>query len=122
MLLVRGANYLTGIIRIAQKKDGDRRDAQAVRAAENEVLFQAAGRRQNGGTEMKKPMKIALVSVGAVLAVSTVGAFAFANAYRTRFQTINSTEHLSNYDDGYNLYQMDVAYDYSIDDVINYGI
>ncbi len=71
---------------------------------------------------MKKPMKIALVSVGAVLAVSTVGAFAFANAYRTRFQTINSTEHLSNYDDGYNLYQMDVAYDYSIDDVINYGI
>ena len=37
-------------------------------------------------------------------------------------QTMNSIEKLSDYDDGYNLYRMEVKYDYSLDDVINYGI
>ena len=71
---------------------------------------------------MKKAKKIVLISSGTVLAVLLAAAGAFTGVYSTRFQTISSIKKLSDYDDGYNLYRMDVKYDYSIDDVINYGI
>ena len=45
----------------------------------------------------------------------------FGVLYAGRLRTVNSIEQLTNYDD-YNLYRMDIRYDYSIDDVINYGI
>lgn len=35
---------------------------------------------------------------------------------------MSSIQKISSYDDGYNLYRMDVKYDYNLDDVINYGI
>ena len=71
---------------------------------------------------MKKPLKITLISLGAVLAVLLVVVLVFSSVYFTRLQTAGSIEKLSDYDDGYNLYRMDVKYDYSLDDVINYGI
>ena len=45
----------------------------------------------------------------------------FGVLYAGRLRTVNSIEQITAYDD-YNLYRMDVKYDYSIDDVINYGI
>ena len=71
---------------------------------------------------MKKPLKITLISLGAVLAVLLAGVLVFTGVYFTRFQTVDSIEKLTNYDDRYNLYRMDVKYNYSLDDVINYGI
>ena len=46
----------------------------------------------------------------------------FLGIYFTRIQTIGSIEQLTDYEDGYNLYRMDVKYDYSIENVINRGI
>ena len=46
----------------------------------------------------------------------------FTGIYFTRFRTMSSIQKISSYDDGYNLYRMDVKYDYNLDDVINYGI
>ncbi len=71
---------------------------------------------------MKKPLKITLISLGTVLAVLLAVVLVFTGVYFTRLQTVDSIERLSDYDDGYNLYRMNVKYDYSIDDVINYGI
>ena len=71
---------------------------------------------------MKKPLKITLISLGAVLAVLLAVVLVFTGVYFTRFQTVDSIEKLTNYDDRYNLYRMDVKYNYSLDDVINYGI
>ena len=71
---------------------------------------------------MKKPLKITLISLGAVLAVLLAVVLVFTGVYFTRFQSVDSIEKLTNYDDRYNLYRMDVKYNYSLDDVINYGI
>ena len=71
---------------------------------------------------MKKPLKITLISLGAVIAVLLAVVLVFTGVYFTRFQTVGSIEKLTNYDDGYNLYRMDVKYNYSLDDIINYGI
>nr|WP_291235222.1 linear amide C-N hydrolase [Frisingicoccus sp.] len=46
----------------------------------------------------------------------------FLGIYFTRIQTIGSIEQLTDYEDGYNLYRMDVKYDYSIENVIDRGI
>lgn len=71
---------------------------------------------------MKKPLKITLISLGAVIAVLLAVVLVFTGVYFTRFQTVGSIEKLTNYDDRYNLYRMDVKYNYSLDDIINYGI
>ena len=71
---------------------------------------------------MRKPIKITLISLCSILAVLLIIIIAFVGVYFTRFQTINSIEKLTDYSDGYNLYRMDVKYDYSLDDVIDYGI
>ncbi|MFR4008115.1 MAG: hypothetical protein ACLT0Y_01495 [Christensenellales bacterium] len=42
--------------------------------------------------------------------------------YFTRIQTIGSITQITDYKDGYNLYRMDVKYDYSLDEMMAYGI
>ena len=46
---------------------------------------------------------------------------AFCGIYFSRFQTLSTIEKYTNYEDGYNLYSMDIKYDYNLDDVINSG-
>ena len=64
---------------------------------------------------IKRVLTILLMAVILVVAV-------FLGIYFTRIQTIGSIEQLTDYEDGYNLYRMDVKYDYSIENVINRGI
>lgn len=66
----------------------------------------------------KKVIKWSIISVSALMVILII---TFTGIYFTRFQTISTIQKLTNYDD-YNLYSMDVKYDYSIDNVINYGI
>ncbi len=71
---------------------------------------------------MKKPLKITLISLCGILVLLIAAVLAFVASYFTRIQTMGSIEKLTDYSDGYNLYRMDVKYDYSLDDVINYGV
>ena len=57
----------------------------------------------------------------ALLALVLVVACVFTGVYFTRIQTVSSIQKITSYDD-YNLYTMNVRYDYSLDDVINAGI
>ena len=57
----------------------------------------------------------------AVIAVAAVVIIIFTAVYSSRFKTIGSIEKLTDYDE-YNVYRMDVKYDYSLDDVIDHGI
>ncbi len=57
-----------------------------------------------------------------LLMIVVLAAAVFLGIYFTRIQTIGSIEQLTDYEDGYNLYRMDVKYDYSIENVINRGI
>lgn len=67
---------------------------------------------------MKLAKRIAL-GILAVVLVACAGAVAL---YAGRIKTVSSIQQLSNYDDGYNLYSMDVAYDYSTQRIIDSGI
>ena len=67
---------------------------------------------------MKRMLKRILVVLLVLILLAVAG---FGVLYAGRLRTVNSIEQLTNYDD-YNLYRMDICYDYSIDDVINYGI
>ena len=67
---------------------------------------------------MKRMLKRILVVLLALILLAVTG---FGVLYAGRLRTVNSIEQITEYDD-YNLYRMDVKYDYSIDDVINYGI
>lgn len=68
---------------------------------------------------MKKGMKIALIVVLVVIFALAAAAYA---VYGSRLRTVSSIEKITNYSDGYDLYRMNVQYDYSLDDVIGYGI
>ena len=57
----------------------------------------------------------------AVIAVAALIIIIFLAIYSSRFKTIGSIEKLTDYDE-YNVYKMDVKYDYSLDDVIDHGI
>ena len=67
---------------------------------------------------MKRMLKRILVVLLVLILLAVAG---FGVLYAGRLRTVNSIEQITAYDD-YNLYRMDVKYDYSIDDVINYGI
>ncbi len=67
---------------------------------------------------MKKMIRRVLVVMLVLILLAVAG---FGVLYAGRLRTVNSIEQITAYDD-YNLYRMDVTYDYSIDDVINYGI
>lgn len=71
---------------------------------------------------MSKVKKSILIVVLALLAVVLVALIAFFGVYFTRIQTIGSIDQLTDYEDGYNLYRMDIKYDYNLDDIIDYGI
>ncbi len=68
-----------------------------------------------------KAKKIIGKVVLAVLAVLVLACIVFCGIYFTRFQSITSLEKYTDYEDGYNLYSMDIKYDYSLDDIINSG-
>ena len=57
-----------------------------------------------------------------LLAIIVIAVVAFIGLYFTRILTVSSIEQLTDYEDGYNLYSMDIRYDYSLDDIIDYGI
>ncbi len=71
---------------------------------------------------MKKGLKRIFQVLLVLLVVVVIAVASFVGLYFTRIQTMNSIEQLTNYEDGYNLYRMDVAYNYSLDDIIAYGI
>lgn len=71
---------------------------------------------------MNKVMKRILQVLLALLVVVVLAAIAFLVLYFTRIQTFSSIEKLTDYEDGYNLYSMDVKYDYNLDNMIDYGI
>jgi choloylglycine hydrolase len=75
-----------------------------------------------GGNDMNKVKKRILIVLVAILAVIVLAAVAFLGLYFTRIQTFSSIEQLTDYEDGYNLYTMDVQYDYNLDNIIDYGI
>lgn len=66
---------------------------------------------------MRKITKTILI----ILIAVALAIIAFCIFYLGRFETMASIEKLSDYDDGYNLYSMDVKYDYSTQDVIDSG-
>lgn len=57
-----------------------------------------------------------------VLDVIIVMVIVFICMYYTRIQTIASIKKISNHKDGYELYHMDIKYDYNIDNIIAHGI
>ena len=57
-----------------------------------------------------------------LLAIIVIAVAAFIGIYFTRILTVSSIEQLTDYEDGYNLYSMDIRYNYSLDDIIDYGI
>ena len=65
------------------------------------------------------PLRTILLSLLILLLLVLV---VFVGFYFTRLQTIQSIEQITDYDDSYNLYRMNVQYDYSLDRVIAYGI
>lgn len=66
--------------------------------------------------------KVLLIVLLSILAVILVIIGIFAAVYASRFKTIATIEAITNYDDGLNVYRMDVKYDYSLDDIIEHGI
>ena len=86
-------------------------------------------------TQSKKHKIIRTVLL-VILLFLIVAAGGFISVYEGRFQTISSIQKvtdydeynlysiqkISSYDDGYNLYRMDVKYDYDLDRLIEYGI
>lgn len=71
---------------------------------------------------MRKGIKITLITFGCIFLLILTIAGVFLSIYATRLKTISSIEKISNYDDKYNLYKMNVKYDYDIENIINYGI
>ena len=68
---------------------------------------------------MKKHIKrISLIIVCIILLL--VGSFCIY--YFSRFRTLSSIQKVTSYEDGYNLYQIDIKYDYDLDQIIDYGI
>ena len=71
---------------------------------------------------MNKVLKRILQVLLVLLSLVVIAAVAFLVLYFTRIQTFSSIEKLTDYKDGYNLYRMDVQYDYNLDEIIDYGI
>lgn len=62
-----------------------------------------------------------MVSLSAVrILLSAV--LVFLGIYASRLSTLSSITKVTSYEDGFNLYTMEIKYDYDLDDVIDYGI
>lgn len=66
-------------------------------------------------------MKILKRTLLILAALIVIVAIVFTIIYFTRFQTSATIQKITAYDE-YNLYRMDIKYDYSIENIINYGI
>lgn len=78
-------------------------------------------------TKRKKAILWAGIGTGsgilAIIILTILTVFiVFSSVYATRLKTISSIEQITTYDDGFDLYTMEVKYDYSIEDIIAYGI
>lgn len=71
---------------------------------------------------MSKAKKIILLSVAGIVGIILILAVIFVCIYASRLSTISTITKVSSYDDGYDLYTMEVKYDYSIEDIIEHGI
>ena len=71
-------------------------------------------------TQSKKHKIIRTVLLVSLL-LQLVAACGVISVYEVRFQTIRSIQKVTDYDE-YNLYRMDVKYDYDLDRLIEYGI
>lgn len=67
---------------------------------------------------MKKTVKNA---IGIILGIAVLAVIGFVAFYFTRFHSIASMEQITSYEN-YNLYRMDIKYDYNLDDLIAYGV
>lgn len=70
----------------------------------------------------KKAKRILLITLISLVAVLAVMLAVFAAVYSSRFKTMSSIERLTDYEDGFNVYRMDVEYDYDLDGIIASGI
>lgn len=68
-----------------------------------------------------KAKKIITAVLIVIAAVIVIAAAAFGAVYSGQIKTVSSIQKLTDYDD-YNLYSMDVKYDYSIEDIISRGV
>lgn len=68
---------------------------------------------------MNKILRRILTGAGVVAGTIVAG---FAINYRSRFKTMATVRQLTDYDDGYNLYRIDVAYDYDLDNLVANGV
>lgn len=68
---------------------------------------------------MKKTVGKVLLALLLVLLAVVAG---FGIFYSSRIKTIRSIQRLSDYEDGYNLYRMDVSYNYDLENLIRYGV
>lgn len=73
-------------------------------------------------SKKKSVKKAVLITVCCVLAVILLLIGGFAALYATRFASVSSIEQITEYDDGFDIYRMDIKYDYSIDDIIDFGL
>lgn len=71
---------------------------------------------------MSKTKKIVLWSVLGIVGVVLVAALVFVCTYASHFSTVGTIKKLTSYKDEYDLYTMEIKYDYSIEDIIAYGI
>lgn len=71
---------------------------------------------------MSKAKKIIIWSVIGLIGAIILLLLVFVCVYATRLSTVSSIEKVTSYDDGYDLYKMEIKYDYSIEDIIDYGI
>lgn len=71
---------------------------------------------------MKKGMKILLSVLLSIVLIVVAVVGVFSGIYFTRFQTMSSIKKISSYGDGYNLYTVNVKYDYSIGDIIDKNV
>lgn len=66
--------------------------------------------------------KTALTALAVLFALLLLAVLLFTGIYFTRLQSAASIQQITHYSDGYNLYRMNVRYNYSLDDIIGYGI
>lgn len=71
---------------------------------------------------MKKFSKVIKTFFISLTIIVVIFALSFTVFYFSRFQTIGSIKKITDYSDSYNLYAMDIKYDYDIENIINYGI
>lgn len=67
----------------------------------------------------EKPRHLVRKILLTLLAVIVILVGAFSALYFTRFQTMSSIKETTGYDTGYNLYSMDVDYDYDLDAMLS---